>query len=216
MGINLLATTPETQTVQGVAPTYEAVMNELKQLWESQQIQTRQNPLDMIFGSKAKTVEVTDEEEESAPPVKTVSSPKLQLSQEDIQDALANAGKALAVILCGGGIIGYFSVFITYKNSLNRYEKLNTLMNHPNARVAHGDQVEKVTQQVKLMQQEVEAKQQEEKVQRLLAMAQTRKLMFAPQQPVQKFQVPTLKNLPVKKETQAAFQYSLCESIDYQ
>ena len=36
------------------------------------------------------------------------------------------------------------------------------------------------------------------------------------QSPVNSYQVPTLKNLPVKKESSAAFQYSICESIDYQ
>lgn len=67
------------------------------------------------------------------------------MSSEDIKDIVAKAGKFLCAIFCGGGLIGYFSVFITYKNALNKYDKLNTLMNHPNARVAHGEQVEKVT-----------------------------------------------------------------------
>ena len=87
----------------------------------------------------------------------------------------------MGVLIVGGGLIGYFSVFVTYKNALNKHDKLNELLNHPMARVAHGEQVERVTEHVKLMQEEAEAKKNNEKVQRLLAMAQSRKVLAQPQ-----------------------------------
>ena len=58
---------------------------------------------------------------------------------DDLKQAASKAVSYLSVIVLGGVIVGYFSVFVQYKNALTRHEKLNALLSHPNARVASGD-----------------------------------------------------------------------------
>ena len=112
----------------------------------------------MIFGKHA-VLETDDSEEEQTTEEETEQpTPKLAFAPEELKDIASKVGQVLSVILFGSGIVGYFSVFINYKNALSRHEKLNTLMQTPNARVASGEQVERVTQQLQSMQQEVEAK----------------------------------------------------------
>ena len=185
---------------------YDQIMGQLADLWKAQQMQEKVDPLESLLAPKTLQATDDDEEDDDAP----VPPKRIQMSPDQLKDALSKAGYALGAIIFGGALVGYFSVFVQYKNALARHEKLNALLNHPNARVAAGDQVQRVTETMKVIQEQEEAKKNQEAVQRLLAMQTDKKKVLQ-----KKFEVPTLKNLPSKKD-QSAFQYSLCESIDYQ
>lgn len=122
----------------------DEVMESLNSLWKSQKMQVAQDPLESLYAKQSKRVESEDEDEDDEVEQETsaASPKKMVLDTEDLKNAVSKAGSALGVVVLVGVIIGYLSVFTQYKNALAKHDKLNTLLNHPNARVASGNQVQ--------------------------------------------------------------------------
>lgn len=97
--------------------------------------------------------EVSDEETEEMTVEMEVTSDKkkIEFGPEEIKEVIQTAGTILGAVTFGGVLVGYISVFVQYKNALARHEKLENLLQHPNARVAAGPQVQRVTEQMKVL-----------------------------------------------------------------
>jgi hypothetical protein len=161
-------------------------MTQLTELWNAQKLKVKstvKDPLESLYtratqqATKILSVfEEDDEEEEEVLTVKTQQHTAVQaISPEDLQEVASTAVSYLGVIFAGGCAVAYISMFVQYKNALARHDKLTTLLNHPMARVASGDQVTRVAQQVQAMKEEEEAKSTNDAIQRLLALQAEKK-----------------------------------------
>ena len=113
-----------------------------------------------------------------------------------------------------GGIIlgiGFIANLIAYGNALKIHDQLTQVYNHPNARVASGKQAKKVMATVELHEKQSAF----EKVQKDYGLV-VKQIEETPEPIRAKIEKPTLKNLPPHQRKESNFNYSLCESIDYQ
>jgi hypothetical protein len=61
-----------------------------------------------------------------------------------MKSAVQTAFKSVIAIVLVGFVISYIVIFKAYKTALSNHEQLINIFNHPNARVASGDKVNKV------------------------------------------------------------------------
>ena len=86
------------------------------------------------------------------------SQMKQTLTQEQFEQNVTRVGGFVAFIFCGGLCIAFYVSFKTYHASLQKLEKLTELFNNPKARVASGEQGQRI---MKKLQQSKTPKVQE-------------------------------------------------------
>jgi hypothetical protein len=144
------------------------------------------------------------------------------LTQAQFEQNFKRVGEFVAFIFCGGLCIAFYVNFKTYHASLEKLEKLSDLFNNPKARVASGEQGQRIMKRL----QQAKTPKVEEKPAQVSELNETLKkvadLLAAQQQPALK---PVAKKLqqaapgyqpPQFPETQMAFNtpsYQLQEPI---
>lgn len=86
------------------------------------------------------------------------SQMKQTLTQEQFEQNVTRVGGFVAFIFCGGLCIAFYVSFKTYHASLQKLDKLTELFNNPKARVASGEQGQRI---MKKLQQTKTPKVQE-------------------------------------------------------
>lgn len=127
-----------------------------------------------------------------------------------------------------GFLAAYASIFKRYSNALANHQSLTELFTDPNVRIAHGAKGKEIIKKIQAVQDEkkqVTVNKQLEEQKRMLHLLQqltikAPALMAQQTTPLlQSSQVAplTLKNLPpTQRKDSNNYNYSLCESVDYQ
>ena len=150
---------------------------------------------------------------------------KLQdsLHEGHLKDFAENASTSVGIVLMGAVGVAYLATFSSYRKALQAHEELTRVYNHPNARVASGKQAKKVLAAVQVHKKQIELEEEEDKLEKISQVTEDAQIMsFKEQEDEEEVAAkPTLKNLPPQRKrldsvASNAFNYSLCESIDYQ
>ena len=142
------------------------------------------------------------------------------VSTEEMQQTLGKIGKYAATFGFGMFCLVYALAFREYKQAVEKHQTLTQVFTNPNARVATGDKAKQVLEQVQQTQKkDLEEKQvanaRQVEMQTSLNRLNLLQQLYA-QPLLPQVQAPTLANLPPSTKSDHNFNYSLCESIDYQ
>lgn len=143
-------------------------------------------------------------------PLTKMNLPK-KIDLKSFNQVVRNFSEALMTIVFFGGCFSYAYMFKKYHDAVEKHQNLTSILNNPQARVATAEQAQSILGQ---LAPQVPAKSFEQRKDELIRALQS----VAPVVQEQKVRVtaPTLNNLPPSARNEDNFNYSLCESIDYQ
>eukprot|EP00347_Sterkiella_histriomuscorum_P006588 403352195 len=146
----------------------------------------------------------------------TTKSQAPRVTQELLIDTAKEAFKWVSSIVFVALSGAYIYVFRQYHLAVEKHQQLTILFSNPNVRVATGDDAKQIMEHICNKPAQPPIITEEDKKQNIHKQLQAIMPQLYTQQQSATISAPTLANLPPTKRNNNNFDYSLCESIDYQ